>query len=264
LPASDHTLDELVAALRRRDTAHLIIVDDLQNLLLRGDPSRVVWRAFEEFIQAAAPWVYVIATIDALAEQHLRWSNVDVGHVFRERFVLAPWSDADIEVLLRRRIARTGFRVHYDELLVATVDGVEREARVLATAREYARLIWDFAEGCPAVALDAWRRSLHLQDNATLQVRLFTQPDEQVLETSSESARFVLAAVAWNENVTAEEAARGLGMADDIVVNLLERFREHGVLVCEHQRYRIATPWWSVVWRFLRRKHLITLSPATA
>jgi hypothetical protein len=169
LPASDHTLDELVAALRRRDTAHLIIVDDLQNLLLRGDPSRVVWRAFEEFIQAAAPWVYVIATIDTLAEQHLRWSNVDVSHVFRERFVLAPWSDADIEVLLRRRIARTGFRVHYDELLVATVDGVEREARVLATAREYARLIWDFAEGCPAVALDAWRRSLHLQDDATLQ-----------------------------------------------------------------------------------------------
>jgi DNA-binding IclR family transcriptional regulator len=105
---------------------------------------------------------------------------------------------------------------------------------------------------------------LHLHDDKTLQVRLFHQPDEQFLERSTETARFVLAAVAWNENVTAEEAARGLGVARDVVVNLLERFREGGVLVCEHQRYRIATPWWSVVWRFLRRKHLITLSPATA
>lgn len=264
LPASDDTLPELVEALRRRNTPQLLVVDDLQNLLLRGDPDRRVWRAFEAFIHAASPWVYVLATIDALAEQHLRWSHVDVDHVFRERFSLSPWSDADVEHLLRRRIARTGFQVRYDELLVATIDGVEREARVLATAREYARLIWDFAEGCPAVALDAWQRSLHLHDDKTLQVRLFQQPDEQFLERSTETARFVLAAVAWNENVTAEEAARGLGVDRDVVVNLLERFREGGVLVCEHQRYRIATPWWSVVWRFLRRKHLITLSPATA
>jgi hypothetical protein len=264
LPASDDTLPELVDALRRRNTPQLLVVDDLQNLLLRGDPDRRVWRAFEAFIHAASPWVYVLATIDALAEQHLRWSHVDVDHVFRERFSLSPWSDADVELLLRRRLARTGFQVRYDELLVATIDGVERDTRVLATAREYARLIWDFAEGSPAVALDAWQRSLHLHDDKTLQVRLFHQPDEQFLERSTETARFVLAAVAWNENVTAEEAARGLGVARDVVVNLLERFREGGVLVCEHQRYRIATPWWSVVWRFLRRKHLITLSPATA
>ena len=251
-------LDGVIAALRADGRQRLIVIDDLHNLLLRGDPDRRVWRAFEEFIRAAAAQAYVVATIDTLAEQHLRWANVDVGHIFRERFILRSWTDAEIEALLTARLRRSGHHVRYDDLLVARVDDAERDLRLMATAQEYARLIWDFAEGSPAVALDAWRRSLHLHDDGYLHVRLFRQPDERQLEVAGQTARFVLAAVAWNENVTVEEAARSLAVPVDVVEAILERFREQGVLLCEQQRYRIATSWWSMVWRFLRRKHLIT------
>ncbi len=253
--AETDTFEEVVTVVKA-EAPRLIVIDDLHNLLLRGDPDHRVWDAFSKLVGAISDSAFILATIDSIAVRHLDWAGLG-GALFRERFELRPWTEAEIEVLLTRRVDRTGYTVRYDDLVVARVDDADRDLRLLATAREYARLIWDFAEGSPAVALDAWKRSLHLHDDGELHVRLFRQPDEALLERTETDARFVLATVFWNENVTAAEAARGLSMPTEHVATHLERFREVGILVREHQRYRVTTAWWSMVLRFLRRKHFI-------
>lgn len=249
------SLDALVSAVEAGPKRALLI-DDVQHLWLRGAHQREAWQRFGEVLTAIGHQVFVVASCSAWTFKHIRWA-VGPSLRFRQTVWLTPWSEAEIHTLLSSRTERCGFRVLYDDLVIAKTDVENRELQLMSTAQEYTRLLWDFADGCPAVALDAWRRSLSLVGDHTLRVRLFAQPPDSVLEALDNVGRFALAAVLWNDVVTADDASLGLRLADADVKDALRRLVETGVINDVDGQHRINVSWWSSAARFLRRKHLI-------
>jgi hypothetical protein len=256
-PASSRpaSRDALIAWLRA-GPRRLVLIDDLQRLYLRGVDTRAAWSALSALIIGAGPRVFWICTISRLADEYLRWAARDAAP-FRARVELSGWPEEQIAALLRRRTAAAGYTVRYDDLIVDRLEGVESHAQLISTEIEYARLIWDYADGSPAVALESWRSSLVLAEAKRVHVRLFRRPEEAKLEQLTQPQRFILASVVWHHSLTAEEATASLRFGLAACEEALERLRESGVLTKSGPRYRPATTWLPAIGRFLRRNHLI-------
>ncbi len=244
----------LVAALRA-GPKRLLIIDDLHHLWLRGDQDRHAWRAITALIDAVGDHVFVAASMSSWPYAHLAWAERHLP--FRHVVELPPWTETEIHRLLLSRTQRCGIEVNYDDLIITHAEHEHREMQLLSTAREYTRLLWDFAEGSPAVALDAWRRSLRRDADDGLRVRLFQQPEADVLDALDDTGQFALASVLWNDVVTADDAAVSLRLPKTAVTDALRRLCEAGVLHEAKTGYRLHVRWWSTAARFLRRKHLI-------
>jgi hypothetical protein len=196
--------------------------------------------------------------VATVAHYPYEWlSFVDREPVFTDVVEVRPWTEREIGALLEARMAQTGYRAVYDDLVVDAGEGADAHAQLVSTKAEYVRLLWDHAEGSPRVALDAWLRSLVPDSERTLRVRLFARPDVTVLDRLTEPEKFALACVLWHESATVEETATALGLPLDTCALALERLRAVDVVDAEERRYRIRTEWWSSAVRYLRRKHLI-------
>jgi hypothetical protein len=140
--------------------------------------------------------------------------------------------------------------------VVDRLEGSALEDAVLRTEGEYLRLLWDYAQGNPRVAMCFWLRSL-APSGGELRVRLFEQPRARHLEALHEQSRFLLAAVILHENLSADEAARSVGLSRRACAALLAFLTQQGFLSEADGRWRVSTPWYREVIRHLRRKRLL-------
>jgi hypothetical protein len=254
-PADDDGLGGLIAAIRS-GPRRVLCIDDLQHVWLRGATDRRCWQVVSDLIAGVGDHLFVVATMTNWTWRHIEWA--EPGHQrFRLVVELPPWTEGQIHRLLSRRTAASAHEVLYDDLVIAAADLENREVQLLSTAQEYTRLLWDFADGDPVAALDAWQRSLHPVSHHKLRVRLFRRPDDAVLDALDDTGRFGLAAVVWNDVVTAGDAARALHLPQRDVDDVLRRLGDEGVLERRPGGWRVTPRWRSVVPRFLRRKHLL-------
>ena len=231
-------------------------IDDAQLWFLRGIDALEGWRTFTTIIERTSGSVVWIVAFAHYAWELLDWIAKG-DHVFRSVVHLAPWSESEIGDLLERRNASSGLEIVYDDLLVDDIRDGNDAARILTTARDYNRLVWDYAEGSPRVALHVWGRSLVPDGPGRARVRLFRNPDGDVLEKLSEPARFVLASTVWHERLSLEEVASTLGLTREACADAFSRLAENEVAEIEGGYLRVTPRWWPVVIRYLRRKHLI-------
>lgn len=253
-PPSTRDVDALVAFLESQ-SRRVVTVDETQLLFLRGVGQGGGWRAFARVVERTSDVILWIVAFAHYPWEILNWAAMG-DHVFRTIVHLAPWSEAEISELLRRRTAASQLEVVYDDLLMG--DGaVDASTQILTTARDYDRLIWDYAEGSPRVALHVWSRSLLPDGERRARVRLFANPDATLLEALTESAKFVLAAIVWHERLSLAEAVAVTLVPPAHGEDAFERFVELGIAETVAGRLRITPRWWPVVVRYLRRKHLI-------
>lgn len=240
-----------------RGGPRVVAVDDAQLWFLRGPNTLEGWRTFCAVVERTSGSVLWIVTFAHYAWELYSWISKG-DHLFRDVVHLNPWSEAEIGELLERRNAMSGLTIVYDDLLV---DDVLRDkddaARILTTARDYNRLIWDYAEGSPRVALHVWARSLVPDGPDRARVRLFMNPSTEVLESLTEPARFVLAATFWHERLSLDEAVPALALTRATCSDAFARLTEEGVVELEGGYFCVTARWWPVVIRYLRRKHLI-------
>jgi hypothetical protein len=171
---------------------------------------------------------------------------------------LRRWSDAEIADLLRVRMEAAGYETRYDDLVVDEgLSGVEARAQILRTEKEYARLVWDFAEGSPRTALLAWRASLVPAGDRVVRVRLFRRPDAERIASLSFRQRLVLATVVWHEELSAADAARYLRLPDRACEDVLTHLGDLGVTERRGDRHRVSAGWLKPARSVLRRDHFI-------
>lgn len=253
-PSSIKDESDLVRFLRA-EKRRVVTVDDAQLLAMRGVGTLEGWRAFAEIVERTADEVLWVVAYAHYPWEYLSWVTRG-DHVFRSIVNITRWSEPEIAELLQRRTAASHLAVSYDDLVVEDL-GVDASAQVLTTARDYDRLIWDYAEGSPRVALHVWGRSLVPDGEGRARVRLFENPDASILESLGESARFVLAAIVWHERLSLEEAIAVTLLPPLACEDAVERFLEHGIAELEEGGLVVTPRWWPVVVRYLRRKHLI-------
>ena len=249
------SVDALVDAVRA-GPRRVLLVDQGQNLMLRAVNGLQGYEVFTEFAARTAAHQPLVCAFSRYAFEYLE--AVTRGrNVFREVLRLEPWTEQDIALLVERRMAAVHYRASYQDLLVDRVDGTAFESEVIRTGQRYLRLLWDYADGNPRVAVHFWIRSLAHDAPGHVRVRLFEAPSADELERLGDQARFVLASTVTHENVDVGELCEALRFPVHQVQATCDYLRALGILELADGRLRVTTHWNRAVLRILRRKHLL-------
>lgn len=250
LPLED---DAGMQALRKALLAgpkRIVVVDLGQNLFLGKVGGYDTFESFVSLVEATSTQIFWVCSISAFAWVHLAAVRPDLI-VFRDREALFPWSEEQVGQMLQARTQAAGVEIVYDDLL-------RDPARRLETAQQYTRLLWDYSDGNPRVALHYWLRSLVPDSERRLRVRLFRAPAASDLDDLSNRSRFLLAAIVVHENLTLHEAVLVTRYPMAVCRLQLERLHDDGILRRAQGRYRLTTHWHRAAVRFLRRGNLLS------
>ncbi len=250
--------DAGISALRKgllSGSKRIVTIDLGQNLFLGMVGGYDTFESFVSLVESTCDRVFWVCSVSAFAWDHIAAVRPDLV-VFRGHEALAAWSEEQLGKMLRVRTAAAGVEVVYDDLLLTSRDASD-PARRVETAEQYTRLLWDYSDGNPRVALHFWLRSLVPESERRLRVRLFRGPTSADLDTLGERSRFLLAAIVVHENLSLQEAADVTRYAKAVCRLHLERLHDEGILRRSHGRYRLTTRWHRAVVRFLKRGNLL-------
>lgn len=250
------TIEDLIAALRSEEKPRAVLLDLCHNLVLRAVGGFDAYRALEQIVSRTSDrvfWVCAFAKRPFVLLQRAEGGR----NVFREAVELTAWTEEEIGELIERRMQAAGSRASYEDLIVERMEGTDFNREVVRTASSFRRLLWDYADGNPRVALHFWLRSLVPAGPNLVRVRLFSAPRSEALDDLEERTSFVLAALVQHENITAGESERFLRYPIAECESALRFLEQRGYVFADEGRYRVTTRWYRTVLRFLRRKNLL-------
>jgi len=235
----------------------VVIVDLAQHLFLATVGGYSPFDAFASLVEATREHLFWVCSMSSFAWQHLRAVRSTLA-VFRHHVSLGGWSEERIRELIRTRVEAAGIRLNYADLVLDRLEGVSYQARLIESEEGYTRLLWDYSDGNPRVALHFFLRSLVPETDESIRVRLFRAPAIDAFESLDERALFTLAATITHENLSLEEAAIVTRFPEQLCRIHLDRLIELGVLRLDGDRYRVTSFWHRATVRQLRRKNLLT------
>jgi len=260
-------VESLCAAVEAHGVRRCVVLDQGQNAFLRTVGGSA---GFGALVEVAARTEHQVAWVVSFARygwQYLK--RVEQAQGFFDHEVdLKGWSEDKIAQLIRRRMEHAGYRASFEDLLVESMEGTAARHAVIRTSEEFLRLLWDYADGNPRVALRFWLRSLLPPEEPggrVLRVRLFDAPSADALEPLHEESRFLLAAVVVHENLSLPEAEAVLRLPRTRLAALFAYLESKGYLEqgagSEAGRgdgvYRVSADWYRAVVRHLKRKRLL-------
>lgn len=252
-------LDAMAARLDAPEQETGILIDNAHRLI---QPVMGGLAAFDRLIDCArrhsTHCAWVVAVDNIVWRFYGRARAVE--QLFDEIVMLQGWPEEDIAALLEARSRAAGLDPQFDRLLTGPVDSLpEEELTELRAhaATSYYRLIWDYAAGNPAVALDSWRTSLGVSDDGRVHVTPFRVPDQAVFDKLPDSAVFVLRAVLQLERARAADVAKATMVPITEVESALRYGLHSGYLERAGERYAVAWNWYRPATRFLQRRHLL-------
>ncbi len=250
------TVDRAARALNS-GPRRMVVLDDIQNLFLREIGGFDGLDGLMHLIEQTGQNIFWLSSIDDFSWRHISSAWPKRLHFRSEQF-LAAWSEGQIRDLLMARAAAAGV-IHEFEDLTTSQDMATSGGELVRASEAYVRLIWDYADGCPLVAVHFWVRSLAPAGDKMVRVRLFKAPEAGRLERVPQEVRFLYAALAMHENLSVGEAARVLRVSESYCEAMLVRGYEEGYLA-RHQdrgRYTLNVHWYRAIVRFLKRKHVL-------
>ncbi len=237
----------------------LVFLDDAQRLI---KPLRGGLEAFDEastFARSHCADTLWVFAIDAVIWPFLKRAR-DARPLFDEVFVLGPWTDDQIGALLTMRTAEADLEPTFVDLLEklpAAADELDRQDALAARRVAYFRMVWDYARGNPAMALEAWRASLSGDARRLARVRPLVAPEAGELELLPDSALFILRAIMQMDPATTAEIASATRLAEAHVLTAVRFGLKHGYLIEKDQGFRVEWAWLRSVVGLLERRHLL-------
>jgi hypothetical protein len=247
--------EEILAALERR-APRAVIIDDaglLVRPLIGGleDVDRLV-----EFSRAGGvrfSWMFAIGTP---AWHYLQRARGDRA-VFDEVVRLRPWSEREIRALMALRSKQAGIAPRYDDLVVPRqLEASAHETSAENTQRDFARILWDYADGNPTIASHFFRESLGLRQGE-IYVHLFRTPPLGEIEGLPSSVYFVLRSIVQLELAIEADIVSCTDLHPADVAAALRSTTGKHLVEREGERIRVALPWYRAVSEVLHRHHLL-------
>lgn len=201
-------------------------------------------------------WVFAI---DAVVWPFLRRAR-DSRPLFDQVFRLGPWPEGRIAELLQSRNRLAGIDPSFEDLLERLPPGADEIDRLdaLETRRSgYVRMLWDYAGGCPGVALEVWRSSLMEAEDGSIRVRPMDVPGSKVMEGLPDAALFILRAVMQTPEASPEDIARITRLTEEQVRNAVRFGEANGYLLQRDGVVQVPWRWLRPVLVLLERRHLL-------
>jgi hypothetical protein len=250
-------LGEGPAALVKTDSARtptLIILDNAQNFFLRRVGGLEGWRALLALTNARVSNVFWMIVINNQSWAYL--DNVFGGdYQFRNRLRCKPWSQNDIRSLILSRNQLSGFRIRYDDILLAA-RGPDA-GNIRNAEQRYFGLLWDACRGNPMLALRLWMTSVRTEGR-NVTVGLPAEPSSAALERLGSEYHFVYAAIVIHENITGDELFEVTALPDSVLRSALKTAFDAGFVErTSKRRYRVVPFWYFSITNLLARKNLL-------
>jgi len=126
------------------------------------------------------------------------------------------------------------------------------------TKSAYYRILWDFSDGNPTVALHFWRHSLFRDEASDLVVvGLFDPPAVRDIEMLPSSMHFMLRAVLQLDLASPSAVAECTGLPVEIVRDALELALRRGYVERVGAELTLTLDWFRTISTVLRRQHLL-------
>ncbi len=255
------SLEQVAQHLDQKMPNSALVIDDA-GLLIR--PKMGGLNEFDQVLDLCR--LYSSRCTWLFAFDHSLWQFLDrsrgVRPLFDEVLELRGWSEEHIVQLLVQRNGCHDLHPSFERLLTNLpddADEIDRREALQRTEANYYRLIWDYSNGNPSVALHFWRRSLGVAPDGSLQVQYFDPADADDLEGLPDSAVFVLRAIVQLGWAGAVEVQEVTSLPVQHVQDVLRYGGLRGFFERRGDQYRLSWDWFRAVTRMLTRRHLLSL-----
>lgn len=183
-----------------------VLIDDCHHFYFRKIQGFEGLSALLDVVNLTDHRHYWVLTFNKYGWKYLRRVQ-ERKHFFGHSLEIRKWSASEIQDLVDRRNEATSLKISYSDLVVSREDERASYYEVVRTANGYFRLLQEFSEGNPRVALDFWIRNLIPETSETLQVSLFRRPSLEDLAELTDHHLFALTALVQHGALTPSETA---------------------------------------------------------
>lgn len=261
---SDVDIEAALGAWDARPGDSAILIDDAQRLVL---PTMNGLEDFDAVLDLARRYSRAMTWLFSFDKALWPFFERARGArpLFDDVIQLRSWSEEAIVSLINHRNELANIDPSFEQLVLQLPDDADEIDMMEAlenTEAAYYRLLWDYADGNPAVALHFWRGCLRVDEEGVVRVRAFSAPDADSLEELPDSAIFVLRAIVQIGVATASQIQAATGLPRNQVVDVLRHGVMRGHFVESEERYEITWDWLRAITRYLSRKHLLSMGGA--
>lgn len=255
----------------------VLCVDNLHRLIR---PTIGGLAELDEFIAFARGWSSRLSWVIAMGGSAWRYTKRARGNrVFFDQVIeLRPWTEDEIVSLLDSRNQAAEIEPDFstlklsrpeDEFELNDMDFEESQAReeLNSNRRKYYRVLWEYSNGNPGVALHAWSRSLYKAGGLTAQgeqgkcvARVFPNPDLSRIERLSLPVLFTLRAIVQLEVATEAQVVECTNLAQQDCADAIRVAIAAGYVTREGVWLRIVWDWHRAIVTVLFRQHLLAAS----
>ncbi len=222
----------------------VVLLDDCHHFYLRQIEGFEALSALFDLVTLTDHHHFWVLSFNEYAWRYLDRVQ-DRKHFFGTTFEIPAWSPEELKELVDRRNEATDYEVSYTDLVFTHEQHREAYYEVVKTANGYFRLLQDFSEGNPRVALDMWLRNLSWDGSKTLQVSLFERPSLEAFEGLTDDHLFTLTALVQHGELRPREVAEIINARPGFCQMALDFFEEAGIATVARGsgRYRL-TPYY--------------------
>jgi hypothetical protein len=225
-----------IAALLEAPPA-IVTIDDIHHLFLRTISGFDSMDTFLEVVHRTDSRHLWVMTCGHFAWSYLQRVRPRAAYV-GATILMQRWSEAEIQQLIDERNMGTGMQIDFDDLVITREDGEDYSYEVVKTAQGYFRLLHEFSQGNPAVAMTYWLRSLRVCDEPDkLRVGLFRQPTQRITPELGDDYWFALAALVQHGGLDAKQVAEITNTDVGFSTMALSYFEELDIVRREGRRF---------------------------
>ncbi|EHN69973.1 ATP-binding protein [Aliivibrio fischeri] len=250
---------DILQYLRNSDTCYLLAFDSAQRLVKPKVNGLADLMKLTNLLRRARKSHRVVLAIEKSC-----WRFIDRARGERLLFDLVTfmpkWDEKQIGQLLESRITSSENQptISFDGLVLPRQWDEENLTEEERARNGFYRILWDYSDGNPTVALRFFRLSLHRdKDTDAILVRLFRAPHSDDLETMPKPMLAVLRSIVQLEVASPADVCdcSRLSMAE--VISTLRYFQSRGYIEWSDDKARISDHWFRHITNVLHRQHLL-------
>ncbi|EAS64169.1 ATP-binding protein [Photobacterium angustum] len=255
---SDSCEDNILEYLRNSETTYLIAIDNAQRLVTPKVGGLKDLMSIANLLRKTRKSHRAIIAVEKSC-----WRFVDRARGERLLFDLVTfmprWSEQQIGDLLKTRTSSEGeFALSFEGLVLPRQwdeDDITEEERA---QRGFYRILWDYSDGNPTVAVRFFRFSLQRdKDTDKVLVRLFKAPQSEDLEQMPKPMLAVLRSIVQLEVASPQELSECTQLSLDEVIGTLRYFQSRGFIEWSDDKAKISDHWFRHITNVLHRQHLL-------
>lgn len=178
--------------------------------------------------------------------------------VLLEVLELPLWTEEQIGDLIDLRCTEAGISPDFGNLVLPRqLDEVDYETHEERNRRGFSRILWNAAEGNPAVALQIWVDSLSVSPDGKIIVNIPRLPDTRELEGVNITVLLVLRVITQSGLAAQDDIIESLRLPMADVLRAVRFSMQRGWIEEINGRYRLTWKWFRSITLVLSRQNLL-------